>query len=87
MIFEWDESKNQTNIEKHGISFEEASLIFQGPILSRKDERFDYIEERVISIGELIDSIVFVVVHTTEEEQDKDYLCTKSKFERKDVVL
>ena len=28
IIFEWDEAKNQTNISKHGISFEEASTVF-----------------------------------------------------------
>ncbi len=26
--FEWDNSKNKTNIKKHGISFEEASSVF-----------------------------------------------------------
>ena len=28
MEFEWDENKNKSNIEKHGISFEEAQLAF-----------------------------------------------------------
>ncbi|NLE00742.1 MAG: hypothetical protein GX640_12810 [Fibrobacter sp.] len=28
MKFEWDEDKNLTNIEKHGISFEEATRHF-----------------------------------------------------------
>ena len=27
--FEWDENKNQTNIQKHGISFEEAITVFK----------------------------------------------------------
>jgi len=26
--FEWDENKNQINIDKHGISFEEAMTVF-----------------------------------------------------------
>jgi uncharacterized DUF497 family protein len=26
--FEWDESKNQSNIKKHGVSFEEARSVF-----------------------------------------------------------
>jgi uncharacterized DUF497 family protein len=30
-IYEWDDSKNQKNIEKHGISFEEAIEIIQDP--------------------------------------------------------
>jgi len=28
MKFEWDKAKNDANIEKHGISFEEAALAF-----------------------------------------------------------
>ena len=28
MNFEWDENKNQTNIYKHGVSFEEAKTVF-----------------------------------------------------------
>jgi uncharacterized DUF497 family protein len=33
MKFEWDESKNQINIEKHGIDFEDAKGIFDGPMI------------------------------------------------------
>ncbi|WP_198648844.1 BrnT family toxin [Cyanothece sp. BG0011] len=33
MEFEWDEQKNQTNIIKHGISFQEAKEIFKDPNL------------------------------------------------------
>jgi uncharacterized DUF497 family protein len=28
-VFEFDENKNQTNKEKHGISFDEAKLLWQ----------------------------------------------------------
>ena len=28
MDFQWDEAKNQANIAKHGVSFEEAKLAF-----------------------------------------------------------
>ena len=46
MRFEWDETKNQANIQKHGVSFETAKRIFDGPVLSRLDERRDYGEDR-----------------------------------------
>ena len=42
MGFEWDERKNQDNIGRHGISFQTASEIFQGPVLSRLDNPKDY---------------------------------------------
>ncbi len=33
MEFEWDETKNRTNILKHGIDFETAMRIFDGAVL------------------------------------------------------
>lgn len=61
MEFEWDETKNRTNIAKHGISFDRAKRIFEGPVYTEFDERFDYGEQRLSSTG-LIDGIVTVVV-------------------------
>lgn len=29
MLFEWDENKNKSNIEKHGIDFNDAITIFE----------------------------------------------------------
>lgn len=53
MHFEWDESKNKLNIQKHNISFKEAKEIFYDPLhISFLDERFNYFEERWISIGQ-----------------------------------
>ncbi|MBT1267075.1 BrnT family toxin [Pseudomonas sp. D8002] len=63
MRFEWDESKNQINIRKHGIDFNDVSDIFQHPILSQRDTRTDYDEERWVSIG-WIKLLVGVVVYT-----------------------
>ena len=63
MRFEWDEAKNQANILKHGIDFNDVPDIFQHPVLSLHDGREDYGEERWISIG-WIRSLVGVVIHT-----------------------
>ncbi len=51
MDFEWDEAKDEANIAKHGISFDEATGIFNGPILQREDSRRDYGETRFTAIG------------------------------------
>ena len=54
MGFEWDGNKNQSNITKHGISFEEAIAVFDDPdILTFEDARFEYGEARLISINEI----------------------------------
>jgi uncharacterized DUF497 family protein len=36
--FEWDPEKNISNLRKHGLSFEEATSIFKGPVLTGPDE-------------------------------------------------
>ncbi|MDJ0684690.1 MAG: BrnT family toxin [Alphaproteobacteria bacterium] len=64
MRFEWDDEKNRANIEKHGISFEQASSIFDGITLGRVDDRFNYAETRELSIGLMQSVAVIVVVHT-----------------------
>lgn len=64
MSYEWDAGKNVANQMKHGISFEEAVLIFEGDVLTGVDTRRDYGETRKISIGAIQDLIVIVVVHT-----------------------
>ena len=65
MKFEWDKKKSETNLHKHGISFEEAKTIFNGPVFTFEDQRKEYGETRRISIGELENGItVVVVIHT-----------------------
>lgn len=64
MDFEWDGEKNRSNIEKHGVSFEDASRIFAGFTIDAPDTRHDYGEERTTSVGLLGGIVVLVVVHT-----------------------
>jgi uncharacterized protein len=61
--FLWDTNKEIENIRKHGIDFETASFIWEGPILEKLDDRYDYGEERFIVIG-TVDGRVLVVVYT-----------------------
>ncbi len=64
MQFEWDDNKNQINLGKHGISFEEAAAIWENPLFTAPDNRFDYKEKREISIGEIKGVAVIVAAHT-----------------------
>lgn len=68
MKFEWDESKNEINIQKHGIDFSDAKMIFDGYTLTVEDDRFDYPERRFVTFGLLFENIVSVV-HTESEEK------------------
>ena len=51
MEFEWDERKRRETLRKHGVDLLEAALIFEGPVLSRPDDRKDYGEIREVSLG------------------------------------
>ena len=51
MKFEWDEDKNQINIEKHHADFNDAKLMFYNDLLVIPDVRFDYNEPRFIGFG------------------------------------
>ena len=62
--FEWDEAKNHANIRKHGIDFETARRIFDGTILTWRDSRKDYGEERHLAVGRVDSEAMIVVVWT-----------------------
>ena len=62
MKFEWDCAKNETNIIKHGVSFEQASEVFaDGNALDIFDDIHSELEERFITIGLIPSGPVLVV--------------------------
>ena len=66
MEFEWDETKRQQTIRQRGVDMLYAALIFEGKVLTRLDDRRDYGEERLISLG-VVDDECFVVIHTERD--------------------
>jgi uncharacterized DUF497 family protein len=67
MTCEWDEAKNRKNRAKHGLCFDDAEQVFSGPCVSFVDDRFDYGEERLITLG-LLSGRVVVIAHTPRDE-------------------
>ena len=61
MIFTWDRGKDATNARRHGIAFEDAKRIFEGPTVERIDDRFNYGEARVYAIG-LVNGVEVTVI-------------------------
>ena len=68
MKLAWDPAKNAANIAKHGVSFEQAARIFDGPVLTGTDDRVYHGEMREISIGLLDGIAALVVVHADRGE-------------------
>ncbi len=66
--FVWDTDKNAVNVKRHGISFEEAALVFRDEDRIEILDRWHCDEERYNVIG-LVGDVIFVVY--TER---KDYI-------------
>lgn len=70
MTFTWDPAKNDANVQKHGVSFEEAQTLFSSgeDYLELFDEAHSAAEDRFIAIGPIARGLVLVV--WTEWEDD-----------------
>jgi len=65
--FEWDPDKNAENIEKHGVTFEDARLAWLDPHrVSRADQRHSGSEERRFLYGR-VGADVLTVRYTRDE--------------------
>jgi len=63
--FEYDPRKAKRNLQKHGVSFEEAISVFNDPLAATlPDDDHSGEERRFITIGESIRRRVLFVVHT-----------------------
>lgn len=68
LLFEWSESKAQTNQRKHKVDFEEAKTIFDDPLMiTFADSENSEVEERRISLGLSAKSRILLLVHTEFE--------------------
>ncbi len=61
MDYEWDENKNQLNIKKHTLNFEDSKEVLQNAHLLIKDIRYNYGESRYIAVGYLRKRLVIIV--------------------------
>lgn len=92
MKFEWDEEKNQKNIKKHNISFEEAKTVFYDKkALFDFDKNHSDDEDRFIIIGESNLQRTLIVCHciryndiiriiSARQISEKEYLYYKEKL-------
>ena len=72
MNFDWDESKAQANLAKHGITFDEAKSVFTDPFyVDFYDPDHSDEEERYIIIGQSQRQRVLVVSYTERQQQTR----------------
>ena len=61
--FRWDEVKRRRNISNHGLDFIDAPAVFEGQTVTYEDDRFDYGEERLVTLGTL-NGMPVSIIHT-----------------------
>ena len=77
--YEWDEAKRRSNLWRHGIDFAKVREVFEGNPVTYRDDRYDYGEERLITLG-LLTGRVVAIVHT--ESDDVIRIISARKAER-----
>lgn len=67
-FFDWDENKNRINLEKHGITFEEASTVFfDDRAILFDDPEHSIDEDRFLLLGMSETAKVCIVCHCYRE--------------------
>ncbi|MBL8248614.1 MAG: BrnT family toxin [Candidatus Competibacter sp.] len=84
MNFTWNETKRQSNLQKHGLDFADAEIVFSGETFTFEDDRFAYGEQRFISMGWLR-GVVVVMAHT--EDAETIHLISMRKAEKHEQRL
>ena len=70
VIFEWDPGKAARNLQKHRVSFEEASTVFGDPLaVTYQDPDHSLAEERFITVGASAAGRVLIVAHSDRNEK------------------
>jgi uncharacterized DUF497 family protein len=68
MQFEWDPEKAAQNLVKHGVSFAEASTVFDDPLsVTIADPRHSWDEERLVLFGMSRRGRLLAVFHTDRD--------------------
>lgn len=77
-----DPAKRRRNLRKHGIDLPRCMAAFDAPMLTGEDDREDYGEQRLISLG-WADARVVVLVWTDREDGPRLISCREAEpYER-----
>ena len=75
MKFEWDKNKENSNIKKHGITFEQASYVFADEYaLNKYDDEHSNEKDRWILLGKSLSETLLLVVHTFRDSEGAEFV-------------
>ena len=84
--FIWDENKNIINIQKHGVSFQEARNVFYDEfVLFYPDYEHSYDEERFIAIGESSREKILMVCYCERDDAEIIRLISARKANKHEI--
>ena len=70
MDFDWDDSKAETNLKKHGVSFLEAATVFEDDhSITFSDADHSVNEERLVIVGHSQRGRLLFVSHTDTDDR------------------
>ena len=68
MRYSFDPAKRATNLKKHGLDIADAQKVIEsGMTVTFEDRRFEYCEERFVTLGPLGAVLVAIVTAETED--------------------
>ena len=68
MRFAWDETKRRDNLRTHGFDFAGAATVFDSDTYTFEDDRFQYGEQRFVTLG-ILDGVPVTIVHTEVDHE------------------
>lgn len=69
MRYTYDPKKKTANLKKHGYDFDDAPQVIESDrAVTFEDQRFDYGEQRFITLGLLRGDVVAIATAETDEE-------------------
>ena len=84
MEFEWNPDKAELNIEKHGVSFQEATTVFNDSLsVTFPDPDHSIGENRYVIIGVSWFGQLLVVAHTNRGEKVRIIIARKATRQEK----
>ena len=80
MAITFDSAKRDSTLKERGLDFADAERVFAGPLVENPDDRFDYGEERLVTVGLLAERMVVVV--WTPRGEDRHVISMRKANER-----
>ncbi len=69
MHYTWNEAKRRKTLTQRGLDFAHAPRVFESPTLTFEDDRWEYGEDRWVTLG-LLNQKIVVLVHTEIDDVD-----------------